>query len=62
LLITQAEVALKGGTFGRLLEPILAHQFTRLGARSLAAFKYLVEHGEQPRIKHAKLPSVPATC
>lgn len=62
LLRSRAEVVLKGGLFGRLLEPIVAYQFNRIGPRTLGAFKYLVEHGEPPKVKHAKLPSVPTTC
>jgi hypothetical protein len=34
----------------------------RVGPRTLAAFKYLVEHGELLRVKHAQLPRVAATC
>ncbi len=62
LLISQAEVVLKGGPLGRLLEPIVAYQLNRIGPRTLAAFKYLVEHGESPPVKHAKLPRVAAAC
>jgi hypothetical protein len=45
LLTTVAEVELKGGYFGRLLEPIMATVFRRMAPSSLAAFKYLVEKG-----------------
>ena len=62
LLTSQAEVVLKGAVFGRLLEPIVAYQFNRIGPRTLAAFKYLVEHGEPPKIKHAKLPRIATAC
>ncbi len=62
LLQSQAEVVLKGGVFGRLLEPIVAFQFRRMGPRALAAFKYLVEHGEPPTVKHAKLPAIAPAC
>jgi ligand-binding SRPBCC domain-containing protein len=62
LLMSQAEVVLKGGPVGRLLEPIVAFQLNRIGPRTLAAFKYLVEHGEPPHVKHAKLPRVAAAC
>ena len=34
----------------------------RIGPRTLAAFKYLVEHGEPPRVKQAMLPRVAAAC
>jgi hypothetical protein len=62
LLISQAEVELKGGRLGGLLEPIVALQANRIGPRTLAAFKYLVEHGEPPPVKHAKLPRVATAC
>jgi hypothetical protein len=62
LLISRAEVVLRGGSFGRLLEPMLAWQLNRVGPRTLAAFKYLVENGEPPRVKHAKLPRVATAC
>jgi hypothetical protein len=62
LLTTHAEVVLRGGPAGRLLEPLLRLQFQRMGPRALAAFKHLVEHGEPPRLKHAKLPVAPAAC
>lgn len=62
LLLSQAEVVLKGGLAGLLLEPIVAHQLKRIGPRTLAAFKYLVEHGRPPAIKHAKLPRAAAAC
>ena len=62
LLTTKAEVILKGGVFGRLLEPIAASQFKRMGPRTLAAFKFLIEHGEPPQGKHSRLPKIPAAC
>jgi hypothetical protein len=62
LLTSQAEVVLKGGPLGRLLEPIVAYQLNRIGPRTLTAFKYLIEHGEPPRVKHAKLPRVATAC
>jgi hypothetical protein len=46
VLTSEAEVVLRGGRLGRLLEPLVARQARRMGARSLAAFKYLVEQGE----------------
>lgn len=62
LLTSRAEVVLKGGVVGRLLEPIVAYQFKRIGPRALAAFKYLVEHGEPPQVKHSLLPKIPVAC
>jgi Polyketide cyclase / dehydrase and lipid transport len=61
LLTSRAEVVLKGGFVGKLLEPIVAYQFNRIGPRTLAAFKYLLEHGE-PQGKHSKLPKIPVAC
>ncbi len=62
LLTTKAEVILKGGVVGRLLEPIAAYQFKRMGPRTLAAFKFLIEHGEPPHGKHSRLPKIPVAC
>jgi hypothetical protein len=62
LLSSRAEVVLKGGGFGRLLEPLFRFQFARIGPRTLAAFGYLVEHGEPPPVRHAKLPPVATAC
>jgi hypothetical protein len=62
LLTSEAEVVLKGGRAGRLLEPLLRLQFSRMGPLTLAAFKYLVEQGEPPILEHAKLPRAPAAC
>lgn len=61
LVTSTAEAALKGGTFGRMLEPLAALMFKKLGAKSLASLKYLVEHG-QPYTGLDKLPLAPATC
>ena len=62
LLTSQAEVVLKGRPLARLLEPFVAYQLKRIGPRTLAAFKYLVEHGQPPQVKHAKLPRVATAC
>lgn len=45
LMKSQAEIELKGGLFGRLLEPALIARMQKMGAQSLAAFKFLVEKG-----------------
>ena len=39
LLVSEAQVVLKGGPVGRLLEPLLSRQISIMGRRSLAAFK-----------------------
>lgn len=62
LLTTVAEVELKGGWFGRLLEPIMATVFRRMAPSSLAAFKYLVEKGHPYQGRLSDLPVAPATC
>jgi carbon monoxide dehydrogenase subunit G len=48
LLTSRAQVLLKGGALGKLLEPLVRRQINRIGPRTLAAFKYLVEHGQPP--------------
>jgi hypothetical protein len=53
---------LKGSLLGRLLAPIVAYQFKRIGPRALAAFKHLVERGEPPTIKPAKLAKAATAC
>ncbi len=45
LVTSTAEVVLKGGVFGRVLEPLVRVMSKRLGDQSLAALKYFVEHG-----------------
>jgi Polyketide cyclase / dehydrase and lipid transport len=62
LLTSKAEVVLKGGLAGRLIEPVVRYQSKRVGRRAFAAFKYLVEHGEPPHRKHTRLPRIPLTC
>jgi hypothetical protein len=62
LLVTDAQVVLRGGLAGRMLEPLVRFQARRLGRRSLAAFKHLVETGSAPAVRHARLPRAPATC
>lgn len=62
LLTTEATVVLKGGCLGLALEPLMRIASNRMSARSLAAFKYLVEHGRPFAGKHSRLPRVPAAC
>jgi carbon monoxide dehydrogenase subunit G len=62
LLTSEAEVELKGGLVGRLLEPIIAPQMKRLAPGSLAALKYLVENGKPPSGRHADLLPIPSLC
>jgi hypothetical protein len=62
LLVSEAELELKGGLFGRLLEPILGPLMQRMAPGALASFKYLVEQGRPYAGKASELPSVPAWC
>jgi hypothetical protein len=45
LVTSTAEVELKGGLLGRLLEPLFAAIARRMGRKSMAGLKYLVENG-----------------
>jgi carbon monoxide dehydrogenase subunit G len=62
LVTSLAEVELKGGFVGRLMEPAIKAVFGRLGARSLAALKYFVEHGRPFDGPSRDLPPGPALC
>jgi hypothetical protein len=62
VMTSEADVELKGARVTRLLEPIFARQVRRVGARTLAAFKFLVENGTSPRGPHRRLPRAAATC
>ncbi|MEO9943757.1 MAG: SRPBCC family protein [Paraglaciecola sp.] len=62
LLTTESEVVLKGGIFGRILEPLMLLISKKMGSDSLSAFKYLVENGQPYEGKHSSLPRVSAIC
>jgi carbon monoxide dehydrogenase subunit G len=62
LVTTSAEVVIKGGAFGTLLQPLLKPVFTRLGLRSLATLKYFVENGKPYAGNARDLPFAPAAC
>jgi hypothetical protein len=62
LLTSEAELEIKGGAFGRVLEPIMGPMMQRLAPNALAAFKYLVEHGRPYDGKASELPRAPANC
>jgi hypothetical protein len=62
LVTSVADAELKGGAFGRLLEPLAGMVFKRLGARSLASLKYLVENGHPFAGSPGALPLAPSTC
>lgn len=62
LLTSEAELEIKGGVWGRMLEPILGPLMRRMAPSALAAFKYLVEHGYPYAGNAAGLPRAPAIC
>ena len=62
LLTSEAELEIKGGIFGKLLEAILAPMIRRMAPSALAPFKYFVEHGHPYEGKVSELPRVPAAC
>lgn len=62
LVTSSAEVVIKGGFLGRLLEPLVRVLAGRLGAQSLAALKYFVEHGHPYPGKAHELAPAPAIC
>lgn len=62
LLVSDAELELKGGWLGRLLEPLMAFAMRRMAPNSLAAFKYLVEHGRPYEGRHSTLPRAAVSC
>ncbi len=62
LLTSEAELELKGGVLGRILEPLVGPLMRRMAPNALAGFKYLVEHGHPYAGKAAELPRPPAAC
>lgn len=62
LVISEAEIVVKGGFFGRLLEPVLRPMMKGLGPRTLASLKYYVERGTPYRGNHKELPLPPIFC
>ena len=62
LLSSEAEIEFKGGILGKLLELVMRPMMRRLGAPTLAAFKYFVENGRPFEGKHSSLPSAAVTC
>jgi hypothetical protein len=62
LVTSTAEVELKGGVLGRLLEPLARAAAMRAGRRALAALKYWVEHGKPFEGRLSSLPSPAAAC
>ncbi len=62
LLTSEAELVIKGGFVGRILEPLLRPLMQRMAPNALAGFKYLVEQGHPYPGKAAELPRPAATC
>lgn len=62
LLTSEAELELKGGVGGRMLEPIVGPLMRRMAPHALAAFTYLVEQGHPYAGRASELPKAPALC
>jgi hypothetical protein len=62
LVVSSAEVELAGGILGKLFEPLVCVVAARMGARSLAALKYLVENGRPYPGRVSELTPAPAIC
>lgn len=62
LVVSEAEIELKGGIFAKLLEPLLRPAMKSMGPRTLAALAYLVENGKPYINKHRTLPLLPTSC
>jgi polyketide cyclase/dehydrase/lipid transport protein len=62
VLMSEAELEIKGGVFGRILELILGPLMRRIAPNALTGFKYFVEHGHAYEGKASELPRASATC
>jgi Polyketide cyclase / dehydrase and lipid transport len=62
LIHSEATVTLKGGIFGRILEPIFGLMIRRMSPRAFAALKYFIENGQPYVGKLSDLPLAAATC
>jgi uncharacterized protein YndB with AHSA1/START domain len=62
LVTTSAEVVIKGGIFGRVLDPLFAAVADRMGGRSLAGLKFFVENGEPFAGNARDLLPIPGVC
>jgi len=62
LVTTESRVVLKGGIFGKILEPLMYIVSKKMGAESLAALRFLVETGKPYEKKFSKLPRVSIAC
>jgi hypothetical protein len=62
LLTSNATVEVKGGIFGKLLEPLMAPMMRRISPKAFASFKYLVENGKAFEGNYSSLPKIPVAC
>lgn len=62
LVTSSAEIVLKGGAFGVVLEPLVRAIAGRVGNQSLASLKYFVEHGHPHSGTARDLLPAPAIC
>jgi len=62
LIITESMVVLKGGVFGKILDPLMYLASKKMGADSFAALKYLVETGKPFEKSFSKLPRASILC
>lgn len=62
LLTSESEIVVKGGIFGKLLEPLMLLVSNKMSSDALCAFKFLVENGKPYTGKHSSLPSVSPVC
>ena len=62
LVTSFAEVELKGGRWGRLLEPLVGAVARRMGSKSLAGLKYLIENGKPYAGQPRRLLPARSTC
>lgn len=62
LLTSEAEIELKGGIWGRMMEPVIGLMARRMAPNEFAGFKYLVEHGYPYAGKASALPRPVTVC
>lgn len=61
-LVSEAEVELKGGIFGRAFEPLMSLMIKRMAPRALFSFKFLVENGKPFRGANPDLGKISPNC